>query len=391
MLITTLALAALSTSPVASEDGGIVWYEGGHMSAIGEARAQDKLLVTYFWANTDNCARLYNETMSAPEVVSELSDVLCYSASASDEVARKLFDQFHVQTIPALLVFGPQGEPEEMLVGFMDAPTLVAEMQRIRKGENTISDLREKLAGEHESLEEELQQRSMLSDKLFNVGSHEESLAMRASILEADPKGSTYTGAMTRVNTLVEEISKAGGDDVAQWDLNPLAKVVTKLEHGLARFDARCELAGWQMEAGDRGAAVKTYAMAWKKRPQDERGVMNNAYGIIDRISYIEDASSKEKKLALAVAQDVLALVDSVEPDPCGKCAPEGDVSPEDCGCDSDGDRARSYAMYQVARCQELNGATADAIATMERLVELQPDEEGYLSFLEELRSEDRS
>ena len=46
----------------------------------------------------------------------------------------------------------------------------------------------------------------------------------------------------------------------------------------------------------------------------------------------------------------------------------------------------KPYAMYQLAKCERLNGGTAEATALMERAVKLRPDNEEYVATLESLR-----
>lgn len=145
MLTTTLALAALTLTPGASElpaaEGELVWFDGMHTSAVGTAVKEQKLLLTYFWANTDNCAKLFSETMADEGVIAEMSEMICYSANAGEPQGRKLLERYGLQTVPALLVTGLEGSEEEMMVGFMDARTFINEIQRIKRGENTISNL----------------------------------------------------------------------------------------------------------------------------------------------------------------------------------------------------------------------------------------------------------
>jgi len=396
MLTTTLALAALSLA--SPDDGeGIAWYDGVHMNAVGEARAQKKLLLTYFWANTENCSRLYTETMGDEAVVREMGDLICFSANAGEDAGRALLERYKLQTVPALLIIGPDGEAEEMLVGFLDAPTFVNEIQRIKRGENTISNLRAKLAGEHEELETELEERQMLAVKLGNIGEEEESEAMFASILERDPKATTVIGAKAHVERILNEINAESGDDLAEWDLTPLEKFARKVKNPVGRFEAQATLAGYECEAGRRGDGLATYMAAWKSRPQEETAIVNTGFGIVERVAtYGDELTSKQKAFALRVAQDLVALVDSQAAQPCAACAEGADGEParsdsgegkgEGCaGCDGDGDGMPAYARFQVARCQVLNGDKEDAIATMRAVLEQQPGNETYVSYLASL------
>jgi len=405
MLSTTLALAALAlASPTEGEGEGVAWYEGAHMNAVGEAREQKKLLLTYFWANTENCSRLYTETMSDEGVVREMADLICFSANAGEDQGRALLDHYKLQTVPAILITGLDGESEEMLVGFMDAATFVSEIQRIKRGENTISDLRAKIAGEHEDLETELEERQMLAVKLGNIGAGEEAEALHLSILERDPKATTVLGSQAHVERILNELNEEYGDDLSGWDFKPLEKFVKKVKSPVGKFEARVTLAGYECEAGRHNEGIKTYRTAWKSRPKEEVAVMNSGFGIVDRIAYYGDElTSKEKAFALQVARDLVALTEFDQAQPCKACAEgkDGEMAKVDgegdgasgCECDGDGDGdgdgAVAYARYQVARCLALNGDKQDAIDTMELVLGQQPENETYMTYLASLKTDE--
>jgi tetratricopeptide (TPR) repeat protein len=399
MLTTTLALAALSfASP--NEGEGIAWYEGVHMSAVGEAQEQNKLLLTYFWANTENCSRLYAETMSDEGVIREMGDFICFSANAGEDQGRALLERYKLQTVPAILITGTDGESEEMLVGFMDAATFVSEIQRVKRGENTISDLRTKIAGEHEDLETELEERQMLAVKLGNIGAAEEAEALHQSILERDPKATTVLGSQAHVERILNEMGEEYGDDLSGWDFGPLEKFAKKVKSPVGKFEAQVTLAGYECEAGRRNEGIKTFRTAWKSRPKEEVRVMNSGFGIVDRIAYYGDElTSKEKAFALQVAKDLVALTEFDQAQPCEACeeGEDGEMAKADgeegdaCGCEGEGegDGAVAYAQYQVARCQALNGDQKDAIATMELVLGQQPENETYMTYLASLQTDE--
>ena len=395
MLMTTLALTAFA---FAAGDGGVTWFDGSHTTAIEAAAKENKPLLTYFWANTENCSRLYNETMSNPLVVAEMSDMVCFSANAGDDQGRKLLEKYKLNTVPAMLVIGADGEAEEMLVGFIDASTFVFEMQRIKRGENTISDLRRKVAGEHEDLEGELAQRKMLAEKLGFVGDESGAEEMLQSIFDRDKKGTTVVGALAHTDRIIGEISESGGEDLSTWNLKPLAKFVKRIPNPEAKFEGRLVLAGLELESGNQNDGVSTYMQAWKDRPEVE-SALNSGFTIVDRIAYLGDElTNRQREFALLVATDVVTLIDERASRPCEACGKNGgEASAEvvsddgedmgdggECGCEEN-DGLRPYALYQVARCQQLSGDEAAALSTMESVVTLVPDNETYVAFRDSL------
>jgi hypothetical protein len=82
-MLSILITATLGlTGPVEPGVSGLDWLSGPHGAALERARGTERLLLTYFWADTENCRRLYNETMSDEGVVAALSEQVLYSADA---------------------------------------------------------------------------------------------------------------------------------------------------------------------------------------------------------------------------------------------------------------------------------------------------------------------
>ncbi len=361
MLTTTLALATLALA--SGTEGEVVWFQGAHAAAIEAAKTEKKPLLTYFWANTENCSRLYSETMGDPGVAAEMREMICFSANAGDDAGRALLEKYGLETVPALLFIGADGNAEEMMTGFMNAGTFVSEIQRIKRGENTISNLRQRVAAEHEGLEEELAARKMLADKLAAVGDDEEAREMLDSVLARDKRGATVVGALAHTDRIIETIARKGGTDMAAWDLRPLAKFVQRVPEPKAKFESRLVLAGLEIDTGKRTDGVATYMRAWKERPEAD-GVLNSGFGIVDQLAHLGDElTNTQKQFALTVAHDLVGLVHEGE----GEGEGEGDMRP--------------YALFQVARCQQLNGANAEALATMDKVLELRPENEDYVAF----------
>ena len=411
---TTLALAALmigsTGQATAAGNESLTWYSGTHAEAIEEAQANEQFTFTYFWAATENCSRTYSETMADALVIAEMNEMVCFSANAGEDAGRALLDEYRLTTVPAMLLIGPDGEAEEMLLGFIDASTFVNEIQRIKRGENTLSGLRAQIAGEHEELEQELAQRKMLSEKLGLMGLEDESEAQLAKILARDPKGGTETGARVGTARIVDEIAQAGGEDMASWDLDPLKKYAKKIKHPLGRFEGRVTLGGLELGGGHRSDGLKTYMVAWKDRPEED-AVVNTGFAMLDQLAYMgEELSTSEKRFGLRVAEDLVGLVETLESRPRAACAAcdegsegkgegqatakaggkgakgaKGDKGDKGCCGEDEGPGMRPYALYQVARFQDLNGERREAVATMGQCLELQPDEETYAAYLAEL------
>ena len=225
MWIQSLALAALPLTG----GGEVTWFDGAREAAIEAAKEEGRYLLTYFWANTENCQRLYAETMQAEPVVEIMAEMVCFSANAGEDGGRAILDSYGLTTVPALLVTGPNGEDEEMLTGFMSAGAFVAEMNRIRNGVNTISDLRERAGKRYKVRDEDYAVRKMLADKLETLGRKDESAAILAELREKDRKVTTQVVAEMYFSEMVEQLYEEQGEDLSLWDFEPLEAHVAKL------------------------------------------------------------------------------------------------------------------------------------------------------------------
>ena len=385
MLTTTLALAAL-TLPGSGE---VTWFHGTHESAVEAAKAEKKYLLTYFWADTENCARLYSETMSAEPVTELMGEMVCFSANAGDDAGRALLDTYGLTTVPALLVTGPDGRDEEMITGFLSPAAFVDEMTRVRNGINTISDLSKRAHKRHASKDEEFAVRKQLAEKLGALGRMEESERVFEEMLDDDKKMNTAVVAKMKYDELVHR-TLGDDEDPSAWDLKPMERFVSKLpkKNRKGRFGGYIDLAGLYYESGRMSDLVGAYRAAWENRPEDFDS-MGAAFGMVDSLVYLgEELSSKERALALEIASGLHATIVASHGERCSACDGSSDDCPTwkaDEEAIREGQRTgrfvtdrptffKPYAQYQLARAKRLNGELDQAIALMERVVAVRGD-----------------
>ena len=262
------------------------------MSATGTARAQNKPLLVYFWAEgSEQCERLYRESMSQEAVVAELDHFVCFSANTRAGGISQLVERFGIDMIPSMIVLNPEGHPEDAILGYIPPGPLQHELERIRHGEGTISRIRAQLAeqGERpEDLEANLSLRRMLVDKLDYVGEEDAARATRLSILAMDPRGETVIGAREHMEHTIEEIAeKAGSDDLAAWDLKPLYRYLGKVKHDQIRYEGWTRLGNFQAAARRPWETCEAFMEAWNYVPELE--VLDWSYDVSSYLLHVEE------------------------------------------------------------------------------------------------------
>ena len=370
LLLAPFALPALAEPPVvtpaADERSGITWFDGGFSNAYGKARSEDKLLCVYFWADaSESCRKFFNGTLADDHSVDALSDVVCLGADTQSASGRKLVERFNVQTLPTLLFFGPEGEPEDVIIGFIDPGGFVEEMRRIKSGEKTVSTLRAQVT----EAPEDLERHARLVQKLDDVGNWEAAQEARGAILELDPKAETDIGAMAHFTSIKLDTYAAKAES-GELDLAPMYKFARKLNHEGVLVEAWSWLATGEAIKEDFKRSRKAYATMWghMKVPEDGElsGFLNPGCQLVDAYwQGREELTGKERKLALEVSEKMLEVCHAI---------------PEE-------DGVWAILYDRMARAQYMNKKKKDAIATMERCVEMAPDNPTFREHLEQLRS----
>jgi len=86
------------------------------------------------------------ETYADPSVVQESSSgIACLSLDAESIEGRRISTCFGVQDYPSLLFLEADGSPRDAISGFVTAPRLRSEVQRIKRGEETIADFHKRI------------------------------------------------------------------------------------------------------------------------------------------------------------------------------------------------------------------------------------------------------
>lgn len=302
---------------------------------LAEAKAlattSQKPILIYCWADgSEYCTKLYQDTLSAAGAGTALSNFVCFSAKHGGAGVKEMFAQYGVQTLPTMLFVQPSGKADDLIQGFIPAGEFVVELDRIKSGKDTVSDLEARVAAATAGSEDDIDARWKLAGKVQALGEGDRHDELMASIREVDPKGKTLVGARMLLQELTTKIAgKDGYSDeeseadrlqrISSWNLAPLYAHAKSTGLKEAKHEAWQQIGNMEAKREDMQAAFKAYRAAWKTCPEDKVVDWSND---IARwvIKSAEHRTSKEKKFALELATKALATLEKrLKEDPPGK------------------------------------------------------------------------
>lgn len=144
----TPARVPIAEKPHATaEHGKLPWFQGTFEELLAEAAKTKKLVFMDFWTDWCGwCKRLDKDTFSDPAVVAAMSDILCYSVDAESEKGAPLAQRYGARGYPYLVFAEPDGELCDRISGYLPPADFLREVKRIQYGENTLSELRQRVA-----------------------------------------------------------------------------------------------------------------------------------------------------------------------------------------------------------------------------------------------------
>jgi len=339
----------------------IAWFQGPHMSALGKARKERKPIALYFWMDgSAQCSRLYAETLQEAPVAQVLDDTICVGIDIASTQGTRLVQRYGVTVLPTLLFLTPDGEAEDVVIGFIPAGGLVAEIQRIQAGTNTVSDFRRRL----DESPEDLALRHQLATKLRDVGDGAGHDALVAEIRALDPEGATPTGA----RLLFWEVRQQalGGAAPAEVDLAPVYAHLERITPREIRFEAWDWVAQFELER-ERGKEGRVAARrAWEFAGDSNRLPFGarTARGFFQMRGELDEG---DKAFLLEIGRKAGELVRALDGDVSGLQGLEWE---EGEGYDS----GLAFVLEAQSMAEFVNGNLKEAIALIEECLALAPE-----------------
>ncbi len=347
--------AAQSIDP---KQGRLAWFQGTWQECLAEAVKSRRIVFLDFWM--DWCPyskKLATITFASDSVVTEMKDILCYSVDARGKEGKALARQFQARGVPTLVFLDPDGTLRDQLTGYFPPEPFLVEVRRIKRNEGTLSELR----GRIQTAPGDLEARWKLAQKLKAIGDlpgYEEQVA---AIRERDPEGKTVASRRLRFEELRARAEKS-------LDLEPLyAFVEGEQDRGLL-FEGWRDI--WVLEGQSARMArdpekVKAHERRWVAAarklwplvPAEEHGPLGNkiAWGFYEHRSNL---APEDLRFALSVAEKAV------------EAAPD-----------------TPWIVDTLACCLFAVGRRAEAIATVQRCIELDPKNPQWRERLAEFQS----
>jgi hypothetical protein len=373
MFTTALILFAISSSPTlepiaapSAGDHGVVWFEGGYNKALRKARADDSLVFIAFVPDTSTYStKVLEETLPDATVGAELADLICLRFdNENDARFEQLRRTFNVETYPTFVVTNARGKIEDRIEGFIPVEPMVQQMQRIKSAEGTVSWHRAQVEEEPDNLEHQYS----LAQMLDGVKDYKTAGKTYDGIRRADPEGHTAPGMRLILSETWNQVAEAGGDDRANWDLEPIRQRLSGASdeaafegwNGIGNFYAGID--------GKLGDSIDAFMVAWKSVP--ESNTRSWAKGVASFIveNGEDDLDMKHQRFALELAA---RAVEEARRDRDEHVAEYGTSESEDGG---DYDSWLASHIDVLVWCQMAFGDHDQAVASCRKTLELDPE-----------------
>ncbi|HED64551.1 MAG TPA: hypothetical protein ENJ09_03245 [Planctomycetes bacterium] len=272
-----------------------------------------------------------------------MEDVLCFSVDAESDWGEPIAKGFGVTGYPTMLFLNPDGSVRDKIGGYLPPEPFVSEVNRIKKGEGTIVGLRKKVEADPKNLEARYELAMKLREFGDDTGYQEQIEAIKA----LDPEGKSEAMALIQLDEVLAGIDGRNPDAAA------LEAFLAKATNPKALFrghDVRSRIYAWKLQNASeeqagalRASLIDAYRNAWAHCPESQIGGYGNSIAW-NLWEMREDLANAEKAFALEVAKKAAAAA--------------GDAS----------------TLDTLACCQFMNGDVEGANATIDRAIELEPD-----------------
>lgn len=318
MLLTSIAALALTLPAAASapapaprieSHGKLEWFAGPFDAALVKAKAENKIVFIDFWTSwCGPCKALVKNTFSDDTVAAEMKDVICLSVDAESETGVPLAAKFSVRAYPTMLLLEPDGSVRDQLVGYMPPDKFKQEIQRVKRNQDTLPDLRKRIAADTRNLKA----RSELAGKLKSIGDVAGAQEQLAEMKKLDPERESLDTRKLEYELLTDSIE-------AEWmktkalDTSRLVAYLDKETYPGILFDGWMRVLQMDMAVAKKSKdaaardkanaeAARAARTAWKHCPPEAKAQAGNqiAWSFWELREF---ASADDKAFALEVAR----------------------------------------------------------------------------------------
>ncbi len=355
-----LGLVLSSGGAPGSSEAEVLWRFGRFQKVLDEAGASGKPVLVYFWMEgSEQCVQMYEATLKEEAAVEATADFVCYSAKHGDPYGGKLFERYKITTVPCVRVIKPDGEADDGLTGFADPGTFVQQLERIKSGKDTLSDLRARSAADPDDFD----LRNRVAGKLFDLGDVEGHDAIRDSIKRDDPEGESRIGAQLHMADVTTAMTKEA-TRVSEVELDSLYAFAEKARHPDVTFAAWATIAANENARGNTKAEHAALHAAWAAVPA--ANVLNWGNSTALWLWSNRDVLSKEDR-ALALDMAVKAVEKA-------ELLRNGGSDGASSYSGDDYEAFLADRLTTLIKCQAMNGKRKDALALVDRCRELDPE-----------------
>jgi tetratricopeptide (TPR) repeat protein len=313
------ALQDLPPASAREGRGKVAWFGGSFEELLAEAARAKRLVFLDFYSRSNTYSKkLEKVTYCDPRVVTELSEMLCFSVDVDSKDTKVLRRRFQVLSAPALVFLDADAALREQLSGYLGPDLFLMELRRIKANTGTFSDLRTRITQQPDDLDA----RWKLACKLRTVGDLAGYEAQISELRERDPEGRSNASRRLRLANLHAVAA-------ANLELEPLYTFVESEKEPAILFEGWLSI--WELEGQAarsvheperaRMHVLRTFAAAralWPLVPAEQVGHLGNniAWNFYEgragaSRSDLEFALEVATKAA-AAAQDVPAVVDTL-------------------------------------------------------------------------------
>lgn len=330
------AILVVFLHPWQAEASGVEWQTLTVDEALSRAAALDTLVLIDVYATwCGPCQRLDDEVFPTDPVAEATQELVNIRVDAEAGDGPQVVERFHVVGYPTVLLVRPDGVEVDRIFGFLGPADFAQTVQSYVNGEGTIESLRRQVAQDPDNLELvfELGSRSAIR------GDDAEATALLEQVIEADADNAR--GLRSQAHHILGKYLFLRGASDYDAALEHFQVILNRFPDAPEAQDALFQTAIAYARQGNEAAANAVIEAAIAQAPDDVE--------VYNAIAWMCFRENFELELGLEIARRGLAIDDQAD-----------------------------YLWDTLAELQHATGDTAGALASIQRALEISPDEEYY-------------